>query len=84
MTVRGDMHVAVKADPLELELLFMNLMKNALEAAAEGRVRVTIENSGSALTETSGGHIEFTRRPEGGLIVRVTLNEADAWSDSHD
>ena len=38
----------------------------------------------TALTEASGGHIEFTRRPEGGLIVRVTLNEADAWSGSHD
>lgn len=65
ITVTGLSHVWVTGDPLEIELLFTNLLKNASEAAAEtpeALVRVamrregehivaTIENSGPALTD---------------------------------
>ncbi len=65
ITVTGVSHVWVTGDPLEIELLFTNLLKNASEAAAEtpeALVRVdmrregrnivaVIENSGPILTE---------------------------------
>lgn len=68
VTVSGVEHLAVQADPLEAEILFHNLIKNAIEAAQEGpapaqvrltavqtndRVCVTIENSGLVLDEAA-------------------------------
>ena len=61
----GDLHVALRGDSLETELIFYNLIKNALEAAREsaepkvnvtvqvssGRCSVAIENSGKPLGE---------------------------------
>ncbi|MCG5030786.1 sensor histidine kinase [Mesosutterella sp. OilRF-GAM-744-9] len=112
----------VRGDPLELELLFWNLLKNATEAALRspqpriqieagrtaGRAEVVIENSGPPMTaedmerlssplssgsrgglglgvaiarsiaESSGGGIEFSSRPAGGLSARVRL---PAWEE---
>lgn len=68
VTISGVEHLAVQADPLEAEILFHNLIKNAIEAAQEGpapaqvrltavqtndRVCVTIENSGLVLDEAA-------------------------------
>lgn len=68
VTISGVEHLAVQADPLEAEILFHNLIKNAVEAAQEGhapaqvrltaeqtddRVCVTIENSGLVLDESA-------------------------------
>lgn len=112
----------VRGDPLELELLFWNLLKNATEAALRsdepririeaaasvGRAEIVIENSGPQMTdedmerlasplsstrrgglglgvaiarsiaESSGGGLEFARRPAGGLTALVRL---PAWED---
>ena len=112
----------VRGDPLELELLFWNLLKNATEAALRspqpririeagctaGRAEVVIENSGPPMTaedmerlssplssgsrgglglgdaiarsiaESSGGGIEFSSLPAGGLSARVRL---PAWEE---
>ena len=68
VTISGVEHLAVQADPLEAEILFHNLIKNAVEAAQEGhapaqvrltaeqtddKVCVTIENSGLVLDEAA-------------------------------
>ena len=115
--------LAVQGDPLEVELLFWNLLKNAVEASlradsptitvdarAEGRFAVAVlENSGDmvseetferlmtplgsskenglglglsivrSVAESSGGGVEFARRPQGGLSVRVRL---PLWEDA--
>lgn len=125
ISIVGLHDVYIVADPLEAEILFHNLLKNAIEAANEaadttherarirvcaqrdqGRIIVKIENNGleiddqaflrlttplittkatgnglgipiaMALAEASGGHIAFERRPQGGIIAIVTLNEA--------
>jgi len=61
----GNLHEALRGDSLEIELIFYNLIKNALEAAkgsrepfvsvavraSSGRCSVTIENSGKPLDE---------------------------------
>ncbi len=60
ITVTGLSHVWVTGDPLEIELLFTNLLKNASEAAAEtseALVRVAMRREGShivAAIENSG------------------------------
>ncbi|MDO4937064.1 MAG: PhnD/SsuA/transferrin family substrate-binding protein [Sutterellaceae bacterium] len=121
ISVSGIRNASILADPLEAEILFHNLLKNAIEAANEGqeraririsavqdenRVIITIENNGKilddrtflhlttplmttkatgtglgipiamALAEASGGHLNFERRPEGGLRAIVTLVSA--------
>ena len=120
ISIGGLEHVAIEADPLEVEVLFTNLLKNAVEAALEvekpeisihtervdARLVITISNSGVLLTdddvqrlqtpfistkargrglgvsiamaiaEASGGHITFKKRPQGGLMAILTLNEA--------
>lgn len=113
-------NLSVLGDQLELELLFNNLLSNAVTAAvqtpealvnvsaftASDKVLVTVENSGKeisesdlaqlstpfvsergsghgvgvpismSLAEANGGHLEYTRRPAGGLIAQVTLRSA--------
>lgn len=119
--------LCVKGDPLEIELLLNNLLKNAFEAAAASRsgekpfvrisalevtdapgaIQIVVENSGrilsdeafrdlttplitsksagqglgipiaTAIAEASGGHLEFERRPKGGVVARATLPLAE-------
>ena len=113
-------NLSVLGDQLELELLFNNLLSNAVTAAVQtpealvnvsavttsDKVLVTVENSGKeisesdlaqlstpfvseqgsghglgvpismSLAEANGGHLEYTRRPAGGLIAQVALRSA--------
>ncbi|HBZ58603.1 MAG TPA: hypothetical protein DEO49_05600 [Sutterella sp.] len=62
----GDMHVSLRGDPLEMELIFYNLIKNAMEAAFEapdprvevavsvssGRCTISVSNSGVFMDES--------------------------------
>lgn len=69
--------ILVEGDPLELELLFLNLIKNALEASAQTteacgpRVRVRLEAGPISRVPYPGGALELA---EGEVRVRIVDN----------
>ncbi len=96
ISISGLHNVAIEADPLEIEVLFTNLLKNALEACLfdakpeisirterhDGRIRITLENSGKTLTEEDVLRLQMpfmtSKTPGHGLGVSIAMAIAEA------